>query len=40
MQSGRFLEKAHQRYGLIGVHITPAPWGMAPSHKWFYPLTD
>jgi predicted TIM-barrel fold metal-dependent hydrolase len=38
MQNSRFLEDAHRRYGAIGVHITPAPWGMAPSHKWFYPL--
>jgi uncharacterized protein len=38
MQNGRFLEDARSRYGVIGVHITPAPWGISPSHKWFYPL--
>ncbi|MCX7383525.1 MAG: amidohydrolase family protein [Alphaproteobacteria bacterium] len=24
--------------GLVGVHITPSPWGLAPNDRWYYPL--
>lgn len=38
MQNGRLLAEATERHGFVGVHVTPSPWGMPPSHKWFYPL--
>lgn len=37
MQSVRLVAEAHDDHGAIGVHVTPAPWGMPPNHKWFYP---
>lgn len=38
MQHVRMLEATHARWGFVGVHVTPAPWGMPPNDKWFYPL--
>lgn len=38
MQNVRVIRDAHAEYGVVGVHLTPAPWGMPPNHKWFYPV--
>jgi predicted TIM-barrel fold metal-dependent hydrolase len=38
MQNVRVVQDAHDKYGFVGVHVTPAPWGMPPNHKWFYPV--
>ena len=38
MQNVRVLRDAHREHGVVGVHITPSPWGMPPNHKWFYPV--
>ena len=38
MQTTRMLEETRRDYGFVGTHLTPAPWGMAPNHKWFFPL--
>jgi predicted TIM-barrel fold metal-dependent hydrolase len=38
MQNVRIVKDAHHEYGFVGVHLTPAPWGMPPNHKWFYPV--
>ena len=38
MQNVRLVRDARTQYGFVGVHLTPAPWGMAPNHKWFYPV--
>lgn len=38
MQNVRILRDAHTQFGVVGVHITPSPWGMPPNHKWFYPV--
>lgn len=38
MQNVRLVEEANTRSGLVGVHLTPSPWGTPPNHKWFYPV--
>ena len=38
MQTTRMLEETRRDYGFVGTHLTPSPWGMAPNHKWFFPL--
>lgn len=38
MQNVRIIRDAHADSGIVGVHLTPSPWGMAPNHKWFYPV--
>ena len=38
MATVRTLRDAHADHGVVGVHLTPAPWGMPPSHRWFWPL--
>ena len=37
MQNTRLLDELPDRTGLCGVHITPSPWGILPSDRWFYP---
>jgi hypothetical protein len=38
LQNVRLLERAVERHRVIGVHLTPAPWGIDPTDKFFYPL--
>lgn len=38
MQNPRLLAALAGAPGLIGVHITPSPWGLAPNDRWYYPL--
>ncbi|MCU1480457.1 MAG: Amidohydrolase [Subtercola sp.] len=38
MQGVRTVKHAKAEYDVVGVHITPSPWGMGPDHKWFYPV--
>ena len=38
MQNPRILQALVNDPGLIGVHITPSPWGLAPNDRWYYPL--
>ncbi len=28
----------HGDPNLVGVHITPSPWGLPPNDRWYYPL--
>lgn len=38
MASVRLVQEAYEDHGVVGVHLTPSPWGMPPNHKWFYPI--
>lgn len=38
MATVRVLRDARTEHGVVGVHLTPSPWGMPPSHRWFWPL--
>ena len=38
MQNPRLLESLSSIPGLVGVHITPSPWGLPPNDRWYYPL--
>ena len=38
MQNPRILAALAGDPGLVGVHITPSPWGLAPNDRWYYPL--
>lgn len=38
MQNPRILEELTGDPNLVGVHITPSPWGLAPNDRWYYPL--
>ncbi len=38
MQGPRILRALAGLPGLVGVHITPSPWGLAPNDRWYYPL--
>lgn len=38
MEGPRILDMLKDAPGLIGVHITPSPWGLAPNDRWYYPL--
>ena len=37
MQNSRLLDKFGGDPGMCGVHVTPSPWGILPSDRWFYP---
>ncbi len=38
MAGPRVLDALKGAPGLVGVHITPSPWGMPPNDRWLYPL--
>ncbi|MCD2195326.1 amidohydrolase family protein [Actinomycetospora endophytica] len=38
MATVRVLRDAYAEHGVVGVHLTPAPWGMPPDHAWFWPV--
>lgn len=38
MANSRIIAGLKDSPGLIGVHITPSPWGLAPNDRWYYPL--
>lgn len=38
MANPRLIEALKGVPGLVGVHITPSPWGLAPNDRWYYPL--
>jgi hypothetical protein len=38
MQNVRVPRDAPREHGFVGVHVTPAPWGMPPNHERFYPV--
>lgn len=38
MQNPRILQGLTGDPHLVGVHITPSPWGLAPNDRWYYPL--
>jgi uncharacterized protein len=38
MQNPRIVQELAELPGLVGVHITPSPWGLAPNDRWYYPL--
>lgn len=38
MQNTRMVDAIRDDSGLCGIHLTPSPWGIAPSDRWFYPL--
>ena len=38
MQNSRLIDAIHEDRGLCGIHLTPSPWGIKPSDRWFYPL--
>ena len=38
MANPRRIEALAGQPGLVGVHITPSPWGIAPNDRLFYPL--
>ena len=38
MQGPRIIRALAGLPGLVGVHITPSPWGLAPNDRWYYPL--
>jgi hypothetical protein len=38
MQNVRLIRRAHAEYGIVGVHLTPSPWGIPPNDRWFYPV--
>jgi len=38
MQNPRLLQSLAGAPDLVGVHITPSPWGLAPNDRWYYPL--
>jgi hypothetical protein len=38
MENPRIIEGLKDVPGLVGVHITPSPWGLAPNDRWYYPL--
>lgn len=38
LQNPRLLQEFVERFGIIGVHLLPAPWGTPPNDKWFYPI--
>ncbi len=38
MQNSRIVQALHDAPHLVGVHITPSPWGLAPNDRWYYPL--
>ena len=38
MQNPRILQGLSNDALLVGVHITPSPWGLPPNDRWYYPL--
>jgi len=38
MQGPRIVQALGEDPHLVGVHITPSPWGLAPNDRWYYPL--
>jgi len=38
MQNPRLLQALGDAPNLVGVHITPSPWGLPPNDRWYYPL--
>jgi len=38
MQNSRLIDAIDDDRGLCGIHLTPSPWGIKPSDRWFYPL--
>jgi hypothetical protein len=38
MRNPRIIQALHGDPNLVGVHITPSPWGLAPNDRWYYPL--
>lgn len=38
MQNSRILQALSDDPHLVGVHITPSPWGLPPNDRWYYPL--
>ncbi len=38
MANVRIVEALRGERALVGVHVTPAPWGLAPNDRWYYPL--
>lgn len=38
MANPRLIEAMKGVPGLVGIHITPSPWGVAPNDRWYYPL--
>lgn len=38
MQNVRMIDAFRDDPGLCGIHITPSPWGILPSDRWFYPV--
>ena len=38
MRNPRIIQALHGDPNLVGVHITPSPWGLAPHDRWYYPL--
>lgn len=38
MAGPRTIEALKGAPGLVGVHITPSPWGLPPNDRWYYPL--
>ena len=38
MQNPRLVQALAGEPELVGVHITPSPWGLAPNDRWYYPL--
>jgi hypothetical protein len=38
MQNSRIIAALASDPNLVGVHITPSPWGLAPNDRWYYPL--
>ena len=38
MQNSRLIDAIFADPGLCGIHLTPSPWGILPSDRWFYPL--
>lgn len=38
MENVRLVLEAWNEHAVVGVHLTPSPWGMPPNHKWLYPV--
>lgn len=38
MQNPRIIQELSSDPSLVGVHITPSPWGLPPNDRWYYPL--
>lgn len=38
MQNPRIIQALSDDKLMVGVHITPSPWGLPPNDRWYYPL--